>query len=142
MLMHDRSVLVLQQVQEVCQLVAVRGARLTAAAIAGMLRHLGRDDRSGPDAPRNVVAVEGAVMRKCASFNPRTVVVVRLHKIPISLREPCENGAESTCQAVLLECTVNVNVNGWPCQGIDPGVMLGHVCTDRVCPSLVAGDLT
>lgn len=54
----------LQQVQEVCQLVAVRGARLTAAAIAGMLRHLGRDDRSGPDAPRNVVAVEGAVLRK------------------------------------------------------------------------------
>lgn len=53
-----------QQVQEVCQLVAVRGARLTAAAIAGMLRHLGRDDRSGADAPRNVVAVEGAVLRK------------------------------------------------------------------------------
>lgn len=58
------------QVQAVCQLVAVRGARLTAAAIAGMLRHLGRDDRSSPDAPKNVVAVEGAVLRKCASPFP------------------------------------------------------------------------
>ena len=62
--MHTDCLALPQQVQEVCQLVAVRGARLTAAAIAGMLRHLGRDDRSGADAPRNVVAVEGAVLRK------------------------------------------------------------------------------
>ena len=62
--MHTEGLALPQQVQEVCQLVAVRGARLTAAAIAGMLRHLGRDDRSGADAPRNVVAVEGAVLRK------------------------------------------------------------------------------
>ncbi len=64
------SVVSPMQVQEVCQLVAVRGARLTAAAIAGMLRHLGRDDRSSPEAPKNVVAVEGAVLRKCASPFP------------------------------------------------------------------------
>jgi len=50
------------QVQEVCALVATRGARLTASAIAGILRHLGCDDRSH-QAKRNVVAVEGAVVR-------------------------------------------------------------------------------
>ncbi len=50
------------QVQEVCALVATRGARLTASAIAGILRHLGCDDRAH-QAKRNVVAVEGAVVR-------------------------------------------------------------------------------
>ena len=50
------------QVQEVCKLVAVRGARLTGAATAGILRHLGCDDKAH-EAKRNVVAVEGAVMR-------------------------------------------------------------------------------
>ena len=41
---------------------ATRGARLTASAIAGILRHLGCDDRAH-QAKRNVVAVEGAVVR-------------------------------------------------------------------------------
>ena len=41
---------------------AVRAARLTAAGIAGILRHLGCDDRAH-QAKRNVVAVEGAVVR-------------------------------------------------------------------------------
>lgn len=89
-----------EQVQEVCALVCRRGARLTAAAIGGILFHLGRDPRANRaavrrtksiergrdpaavagaaaagvsvesvdgsvdlDAPRNVVAVEGAVLR-------------------------------------------------------------------------------
>ena len=52
----------MQQVQEVCALVAVRGARLTAACVAGILRHLGCDDHAH-QAKRNVVAVEGAVVR-------------------------------------------------------------------------------
>lgn len=42
---------------------AVRGARLTGAAIAGVLRHLGCDDVAH-EAKRNVVAVEGAVVRE------------------------------------------------------------------------------
>ena len=50
------------QVREVCALVAIRGARLTGAATAGIMRHLGCDDKAHL-AKRNVVAVEGAVMR-------------------------------------------------------------------------------
>eukprot|EP00208_Stichococcus_sp_RCC1054_P000886 CAMPEP_0206137798 /NCGR_PEP_ID=MMETSP1473-20131121/2852_1 /ASSEMBLY_ACC=CAM_ASM_001109 /TAXON_ID=1461547 /ORGANISM="Stichococcus sp, Strain RCC1054" /LENGTH=496 /DNA_ID=CAMNT_0053531037 /DNA_START=413 /DNA_END=1903 /DNA_ORIENTATION=- len=96
-----------RQVQEVCALVCRRGARLTAAAIGGILFHLGRDPRAnraavrriksierGKDpaavaaaaaaaagaavdsvdgsvdleAPRNVVAVEGAVLRHYKSY--------------------------------------------------------------------------
>lgn len=40
------------QVQEVCRLVCNRGARLTAAAIGGILFHLGRDPRANRAAVR------------------------------------------------------------------------------------------
>jgi hexokinase len=56
------------QVQEVCRLVGVRGARLMAAAIAGILRHLRRDGDAGGSCPRNLVAMDGAVARKYTAY--------------------------------------------------------------------------
>lgn len=80
-----------QKFQEVCQMVCRRGARLTAAATGGILFHLGRDpkanraavkrNRSSGTLPglsrdpsdslspaRNVVALEGSVLRHYKSY--------------------------------------------------------------------------
>ena len=56
------------QVQEVCALVCTRSARLTAAAIAGVLKRLGHPAGTGgavgTDTPRVVVAFDGSVFSK------------------------------------------------------------------------------
>lgn len=63
------------QVREVCQLVCLRGARLCAAAITGILQRVGHPCGScaagggdaGP-APPVVVAVDGSVFEKYAKY--------------------------------------------------------------------------
>lgn len=64
------------QVQEVCQLVCLRSARLCAAAITGMLQRVGHpcgsraaggSGSAGP-APPVVVAVDGSVFEKYDKF--------------------------------------------------------------------------
>ena len=58
------------QAHEVCVLVTRRAARLTAAAIAAMLRHTGRGCLGAGGAPpqRTVVAIDGSVFKKFAKF--------------------------------------------------------------------------
>jgi hexokinase len=61
------------QVQEVCQLVCLRSARLCAAAIAGVLKrigHPGGNGTAGQDVPvpRVVVAVDGSVFAKYPKY--------------------------------------------------------------------------
>lgn len=64
------------QVQEVCQLVCLRSARLCAAAITGILQRVGHpcgscgaggSGSSGP-APPVVVAVDGSVFEKYGKY--------------------------------------------------------------------------
>lgn len=87
----EASLEIRQQAQAVCRMVGRRGARLTASAIGGILFHLGRDPKAnraavkrnrssssiaslGRDSSqnlspvRNVVAVEGAVLRNYKSY--------------------------------------------------------------------------
>lgn len=65
-----------QTVQEVCQLVCLRSARLCAAAIAGVLKrigHPGGNGTAGQDVPvpRVVVAVDGSVFAKYPKYRQR-----------------------------------------------------------------------
>ena len=99
--------LLTEQIQEVCALVAVRGARLTAAGIAGILRHLGCDDRAH-QAKRNVVAVEGAVVRQYDMYRRVHAFVAKsLHSVQI-LDAVSSSGVLRTlhlCYHVIHACT-------------------------------------
>lgn len=59
------------QVQEVCQLVCLRSARLCAAAIAGILKRVGHPCGTGSSQgtpPPVVVAVDGSVFAKYGQY--------------------------------------------------------------------------
>ncbi len=62
------------QVQEVCRLVCTRSARLTAAAIAGVLKRLGHpagtggSSEGGAAPPRVVIAFDGSVFSKYSKY--------------------------------------------------------------------------
>ncbi|KAK9908508.1 hypothetical protein WJX75_008860 [Coccomyxa subellipsoidea] len=52
-----------KEVKEICAMVTVRSARLVAAAVCGIMRHLGRDegDPEGGPPPRTCIAVDGGI---------------------------------------------------------------------------------
>ena len=63
------------QVQEVCRMVCTRSARLTAAAIAGVLTRLGHpagmggsSSAGGIQPPRVVIAFDGSVFSKYSKY--------------------------------------------------------------------------
>jgi len=53
---------------ELCDIVSVRGARLAAAAIFGILRKLGRDAVKDGDKQKSVIALDGGLFEHYAKF--------------------------------------------------------------------------
>ncbi|KEH27216.1 putative hexokinase [Medicago truncatula] len=53
---------------ELCDIVSVRGARLAAAAIFGILRKLGRDTVKDGDKQKSVIALDGGLFEHYAKF--------------------------------------------------------------------------
>ncbi|KAK9825122.1 hypothetical protein WJX81_000028 [Elliptochloris bilobata] len=68
-----------REVRQVCVLVRERSARLIAAMIAGILRHLHRDRprTAGGELPRTVVAVDGGVFVRHADYRAEVLAGVR-----------------------------------------------------------------
>ena len=80
-----------------CHLVALRSARLCAAGIAGVLKHMGRactdDQQPGEDV---VVAVDGSLFAKYTTY--RQVGLARLRRL--ALLQACRRRA---CKAACLQ---------------------------------------
>lgn len=54
---------------ELCDIVAVRGARLSAAGIFGVLKKLGRDTVRDGEKQRSVIALDGGLYEHYARFS-------------------------------------------------------------------------
>ena len=55
-------------VVEVCDIVAIRGARLAAAGIVGILKKIGRDTIKDGEKQRSVIAVDGGLFEHYTKF--------------------------------------------------------------------------
>ena len=53
---------------EVCDIVAIRGARLAAAGIVGILKKIGRDTIKDGEKQRSVIAVDGGLFEHYTKF--------------------------------------------------------------------------
>jgi len=55
-------------VVEVCDIVATRGARLSAAGIFGILKKIGRDTVKGGEKQKSVIALDGGLFEHYVEF--------------------------------------------------------------------------
>ncbi|GAU24761.1 hypothetical protein TSUD_355900 [Trifolium subterraneum] len=65
----DTSLQVRKVVVELCNIVATRGARLSAAGIFGILKKLGRDTTSGSEGQKSVIAMDGGLYEHYTEYS-------------------------------------------------------------------------
>ncbi|TKY64439.1 Hexokinase-1 protein [Spatholobus suberectus] len=65
----DTSLEVRKVVVEICNIVATRGARLSAAGILGILKKLGKDTISDGDGQKNVIAMDGGLYEHYTEYS-------------------------------------------------------------------------
>ena len=129
-------------VQQVCQLVAVRSARLAAAAISGVLKHTGRTCTS-PGAPpaeaKAVIAVDGSLFAKYAKYKlsgggfllglpawlvSGTGIIRQLW----GLHHPVAHGAGTCCTRRWRSSVARRAQPAWSCSLCRTGQRLGLPC--------------
>ncbi|KAK7245466.1 hypothetical protein RIF29_40312 [Crotalaria pallida] len=65
---HDTSLKVRKLVVELCDVVAIRGARLAAAGLFGILKKIGRDTVKVGEKQRSVIAMDGGLFEHYTKF--------------------------------------------------------------------------
>ncbi|KAL2338022.1 hypothetical protein Fmac_012468 [Flemingia macrophylla] len=65
----DTSLEVRKVVVEICNIVATRGARLSAAGIFGILQKLGKDTMSNGEGQKNVIAMDGGLYEHYTEYS-------------------------------------------------------------------------
>ncbi|KAE9600344.1 putative hexokinase [Lupinus albus] len=65
---HNTSLKVRKIVVELCDIVAIRGARLAAAGILGILKKIGRDTVKDGEKQRSVIALDGGLFEHYTKF--------------------------------------------------------------------------
>lgn len=55
-------------VVEICNIIATRGARLSAAGILGILKKLGKDTKSEVEGQKNVIAMDGGLFEHYTEY--------------------------------------------------------------------------
>ncbi|XP_027358112.1 hexokinase-1-like [Abrus precatorius] len=65
---HNTSLKMRKIVVELCDIVAIRGARLSAAGILGILKKIGRDTVKGGEKQKSVIALDGGLFEHYTKF--------------------------------------------------------------------------
>ncbi|KAL4854923.1 Hexokinase-1 [Chlorella vulgaris] len=115
-----------QTVQEVCQLVCLRSARLCAAAIAGVLKRIGHPGGSGTagqdvPVPCVVVAVDGSVFAKYPKYRQR---------LGAALADVCGQAAAASIEMQLAQDGSVLGTAGQSSKGVRAKKLLGFNAVD------------